>query len=116
MAEIMPSDNEDGGVVVRMDRTRIPVPKSGKNFDRYISNIEVWRGLCGLAKKEQDIILWYILPDNHISDIKVKIYNEVGVAVLKEEGIVENFITVMNEAFKQEEEVKAYEVFGDLST
>ena len=58
--------------VTRMDRTRVPVPKFGDNFESYMANVEVWKLLCGLPKSEQGIMLWYNLPDDHSSDIKRK--------------------------------------------
>ena len=97
--------------MTKVDRTRVPVPKFGESYESYIANVEVWRLLCGLPKTEQGIMLWYNLPDDHSSDIKAKIYNEVGVDKLKEEDGVATFVAAMDEAFKPEAEVKAYEVF-----
>ena len=100
--------------VTRMDRTRVPVPKFGDNFESYMANVEVWKLLCGLPKSEQGIMLWYNLPDDHSSDIKAKIFNEVGVVKLKAEDGLDTFVAAMEEAFKPEAEVKAYEVFVDF--
>jgi len=98
----------------RMDRTRVPVPKFGASYESYMANVEVWKLLCGLPKTEQGIMLWYNLPDDHSSDIKAKIFNEVGVEKLKSEGGLDTFVAAMDEAFKPEAEVKAYEVFVDF--
>ena len=57
-------------------------------------------------------MLWYNLPDNHSSDIKAKIYNEVGVENLKAEIGLDAFVAVIDEAFKPEAEVKAYGSFS----
>ena len=95
----------------RVDRTRVPVPKFGESYESYAANVEVWKLLCGLPKTEQGIMLWYNLPDDHSSDIKAKIYNEVGVEKLKAEDGLNTFVKAMDEAFKPEAEVKAYEVF-----
>ena len=97
-----------------MDRTRVPVPKFGASYESYMANVEVWKLLCGLPKTEQGIMLWYNLPDDHSSDIKAKIFNEVGVEKLKSEGGLDTFVAAMDEAFKPEAEVKAYEVFVDF--
>ena len=100
--------------MTRMDRTRVPVPKFGESFESYMANVEVWKLLCGLPKTEQGIMLWYNLPDDHSSDIKAKIFNEVGVEKLKAENGLDTFVAAMEEAFKPEAEVKAYEVFVDF--
>ena len=98
----------------RVDRTRVPVPKFGESYESYAANVEVWKLLCGLPKTEQGIMLWYNLPDDHSSDIKAKIYNEVGVEKLQAEDGLDTFVKAMDEAFKPEAEVKAYEVFVDF--
>ena len=51
------------------------------------------------------------LPSDHSSDIKAKIYNKVGVTDLSKRDGVYKFINAMNEAFKPENQVKAYDVF-----
>ena len=81
----------------RMDRTRVPVPKFGASYESYMANVEVWKLLCGLPKTEQGIMLWYNLPDDHSSDIKAKIFNEVGVEQLKAEGGLDTFVAAMDE-------------------
>ena len=98
----------------RVDRTWVPVPRFGESYESYMANVEVWKLLCGLPKTEQGIMLWYNLPDDHSSDIKAKIYNEVGVEKLKAEDGLDSFVKAMDEAFKPEAEVKAYEVFVDF--
>ena len=101
--------------VVQVSLTRVPVPQfKSDNFEGYIADIEVWQLLCGLPKSEQGIMLWYHLPTDHHSDIKAKIFNEVGTAALSSEGGVVAFLKAMNEAFKPEDEVKAYNVFVEF--
>ena len=63
---------------------------------------------------EQGILLWYNLPSDHSSAIKAKIYNQVEVTDLNKEDGVDKFMNAMNEAFKLEDEVKAYGVFVEF--
>ena len=96
----------------RVDRTRVPVPRFLESYESYVANVEVWKLLCGLPKTEQGIMLWYNLPDDHSSDIKAKIYNEVGVEKLKAEDGLDTFVKAMDEAFKPEAEGKAWKTAG----
>ena len=86
-------EDETTRQVVQVSLTRVPVPQfESDNFESYIADIEVWQLLCGLPKSEQGIMLWYHLPTDHHSDIKAKIFNEVGTAALSSEGGVAAFV------------------------
>ena len=97
------------------NRIKLNPPKfDANNYEGYVAEVTVWQKLCGVPKAEQGILLWYNLPSDHSSDIKAKIYNEVGVTDLSKEDGVDKFINAMNEAFKPEDEVKAYDVFVEF--
>jgi hypothetical protein len=96
-------------------RTRVPSPKfSTIDYEGYMAQVEVWQKICGVPKEEQGMMLWYCLPDEHSSDIKAKIYTEVGVEQLSSEEGVDKFVAAMNDAFKQEEEAKVYQVYTEF--
>ena len=96
----------------KRDRIKLNPPEfDPDNYEGYVAEVTVWQKLCGVSKAEQGTLLWYNLPSDHSSDIKTKIYNEVGVTDLSKEDGVNKFINAMNEAFKPEDEVKAYDVF-----
>ena len=59
-------------------------------------------------------MLWYNLPAKHPSDIKAKIFNEIGVDALGQESGVDRFIEAMENAFKTEDEVKSYTVYVEF--
>ena len=97
------------------NRIKLNPPKfDANNYEGYVAEVTVCQKLCGVPKAEQGILLWYNLPSDHSSDIKTKIYNEVGVTDLSKEDGVERFINAMNDAFKPEDKVKAYDVFVEF--
>ena len=53
------------------------------------------------------------LLDNHTSDIKTQISDEVGLDSLKKEDGVTRFVKKMNEAFWLEAQSKVYDIFCD---
>ena len=84
----------------KRDRIKLNPPKfDPNNYEGYVAEVTVWQKLCGVPKEEQGILLWYNLPSDHSSDIKTKIYNEVGVTDLSKEDGVDKFINAMNDAF-----------------
>ena len=77
-------------------RTRVAVPTfNQERFESYLSQIKAWRVLCGLPAKEQGVLLWYTLPDDHPSDIKDKIMDEIGLEALLVDTGVDVFIEKM---------------------
>ena len=89
----------------------VPVFKSEKeSYEGYLANVEVWSQLCRLPKAEQALMLWYSLPDDQVSDIKTKIYNEVGLDNLKNDNGAQRFKDKLNEAFKPEAQRKVYDI------
>ena len=85
-----------------------------ERFESYLSQIKAWRVLCGLPAKEQGVLLWYTLPDDHPSDIKDKIMDEIGLEALQVDTGVDVFIEKMEACFKTEKEMKAYEIYREF--
>ena len=93
------------------NNNRIPVPTfKADNYEMYESQVEVWAEVCGIDKTKQASVLWLTLPDDHASDIKAKIYNEIK-AELKTETGVTKFLEVMAKAFKPAEQNQVLKVF-----
>ena len=59
-------------------RAKVPVPVFSDNYEQYSNKVKIWQKVCGLPKNQQALVLWLNLPDNHSSDIKDKIFNEIG--------------------------------------
>ena len=93
---------------------KVPVPVfKGDNYEMYEHQVEVWAEVCGVEKVKQASILWLSLPDEHASDIKAKIYNEIK-DDLKTEAGVTKFLEVMAKAFKPAEQNQVLKLFLDF--
>jgi hypothetical protein len=95
-----------------MDHTRVKVPLfSDEDFRTYMDEVEMWREVAGVAKEKQGMLLWLELPRHHPSDIKDLIMNKIGKEELKKETGADKFVTAMEEAFGQADEVRDFEVY-----
>ena len=66
-----------------------------------------------MEKAKQASILWLTLPDDHASDIKAKIYNEIKDDLKTDEGVTK-FLGVMAKAFKPAEQNQVLKLFLDF--
>ena len=95
-----------------MDHTRVKVPQfSDEDFRTYMDEVEMWREVAGVAKEKQGMLLWLELPRHHPSDIKALIMNKIGKEELKKETGADKFVTAMQEAFGEADEVRDFEVY-----
>ena len=95
-----------------MSKTKIEIPQfDADNFDMYMSEVRMWTKLCGLEKKDQAVALWYGLPAKHPSDIKAKIFSEIGEENLSKDDGVTKFIAKMEEAFLEKAELRSFEIY-----
>ena len=83
------------------------------NYKMYECQVEVCAEVCGLEKKKQALVLWLNLPDDHASDIKYKIYNEVKNNLKTDQGVVK-FMEVMAKALKPTEQNQVMNLFLDF--
>jgi len=95
-----------------LSKVLVPVFK-GNNYEMYEHQVEVWAEVCGVEKKKQASILWLNLPDDHASDIKAKIYDEMK-EDLKTEAGVTKFLGIMAKAFKPAEQNQVLKLFLDF--
>ena len=94
--------------------SKVPVPVfKGENYEMYEHQVEVWAEVCGVEKAKQASILWLTLPDDHASDIKAKIYNEIKDDLKTDEGVTK-FLGVMAKAFKPAEQNQVLKLFLDF--
>ena len=96
-----------------MARAKVPVPVFSDNYEQYSNKVKIWQKVCGLPKNQQALVLWLNLPDNHSSNIKEKIFNEIEVEMETDEG-VKKFIEVMDKAFKPSKQNEIYQIFLDF--
>ena len=94
--------------------SKVPVPVfKGVNYESYEQQVEMWVEVCGVEATKQATILWLHLSDEHASDIKTKIYNEIK-AEMKTETGVKKFIEVMAKAYKPAEQNQVLKLFLDF--
>ena len=64
-------------------KVKVPIFDSvNKPYDRYLQEIELWKIVCKVDKKEQAVLLAYELPENDPSGIRDKILNELPTSEL----------------------------------
>ena len=94
--------------------SKVPVPVfRADNYEMYEHQVEVWVDVCGIEKTKQASVLWLTLPDDHSSDIKAKIYNEIKDDLKTDVGVTK-FLEVMAKAFKPAEQNQVLKVFLDF--
>ena len=80
-----------------------------KPYARYIQEIEFWKVVSKIDKKEQGVILAYEITENDPSGIRDKLFHEVHLSELNCDNGVDNFIAYMDKLFKKDDETQAYE-------
>ena len=74
--------------------TKIKIPtfcSTTDDYDTYRNEIEIWKIIGKVDKKEQAITLVYKLKKDDPSGIREKVLNEVPITDLNSDGRTENF-------------------------
>ena len=91
-----------------------PIPKFDsvkKPYKRYREEIEYWNLISKIEKKEKGLHLAYVLPDDDPSDIKDKLFVELGREKLNCDDGVKNFTEYMDKLFKTDDLTEHYEEY-----
>ena len=91
---------------------KIKVPKFdsvNKPYSTYMQEIEFWKVVSKVDRKEQAVILAYDLPEDDPSGIRDKLFNEVDIKELNSDEGMEKFIAYMDKLFKKDDQTQAYE-------
>ena len=71
----------------------------------YVNELKAWQIVTEVEKNKQGPMVWMSLPDNESSDIKLLIYNRIGVEGLFNDDRLDKVIDLMKETFRQEIDV-----------
>ena len=94
--------------------TKVPVPifDSRKPYKAYKNDVAIWQIVCKLDKKEQALHLVYALPADDPSGIRQKQQTELDdLTKLNADDGVEVFMKWMDDYFKGDEQIEAYEAY-----
>ena len=92
--------------------TKVKVPQFdsvNKTYSRYVQEIEFWKVVSKVDKKEQGVILAYELPESDPSGMRDKLFHELPLDQLNCDDGVDNFISYMDNIFKKDDQTQAYE-------
>ena len=91
---------------------KVKVPRFdsvNKPYSLYMQEIEFWKVVSKVDKKEQAVLLAYDLPENDSSGIRDKLFNELSIDQLHCDDGVKNFTEYMDKLFKKDDQTQAYE-------
>ena len=94
--------------------TKIKIPTfcpTTDDYDTYRNEIEIWKIIGKVDKKEQAIMLVYELKKDDPSGIREKVLNEVPITDLNSDGGLKVFTDFMDKHFKKDESVATYEAY-----
>ena len=98
-------------------KVKVPIFDSvNKPYDRYLQEIELWKIVCKVDKKEQAVLLAYELPENDPSGIRDKVLNELPTSDLNCDDGLKKYIAYMDKIFKKDEQTQAYECYVQFDT
>ena len=85
--------------------TKIKIPtfcSTTDDYDTYRNEIEIWKIIGKVDKKEQAIMLVYELKKDDPSGIREKVLNEVPITDLNSDGGLKVFTDFMDTHFKKD--------------
>ena len=93
-------------------KVRIPTFNSETDeYETYKSEIDFWKVIGKVDKKEQALMLVYELKKDDPSGIRDKVLNEIEIKDLNCDTGVDTFIVFMDKHFKKDESVATYEAY-----
>ena len=94
--------------------TRVKVPtfnSDNDDYDTYMHEVDMWKIIGKVYKKEQAMMLVYELSKTDSSGIRDKILNEISIADLNKDDGLDTYIKYMDKHFKKDESVATYEAY-----
>ena len=99
--------------------TRIPVPllSSGKAYNRYRQEIQVWQGVTDLSKSKQAAVVALSLPedDEFRINIRAKVFDELGDELNKDTGM-DKLIEFLDKCLGKDDLSDAFDKYHDFET
>lgn len=94
--------------------TRIRVPTFNSetdDYETYKNEIEFWKVIGKVDKKEQALLLVYELKKDDPSGIREKVLSEVEIATLNADNGLAKYLEFMDKHFKKDESVSTYSAY-----
>ena len=94
-----------------MTKLNIPIPKfsSDKPYERYKAELEAWAAATDAEKKKHGILVALSLPEEDVSQIRDKVFNEIELSVLKLENGLDKLIEYLDTQFAKDDLTETYE-------
>ena len=95
-------------------RIKIPTFNSATDeYDTYMHEVDMWKIIGKIDKKEQAMMLVYELNKDDSSGIRDKIMNELSLDELNKDDGLDKYVKYMDDHFKKDDSVATYEAeFG----
>ena len=87
-----------------------------KPYKRYKEDVETWCIISGVPVKEQALFLAYELPEDDPSDIKNKVFLELGRSELHDDNGVKNYLQYMDGLFEIDDLSEHYDDYVKFET
>ena len=95
----------------KMTKLNIPIPKfsSEKPYERYKAELDAWAAATDAEKKKHGILVALSLPEEDVSQIRDKVFNEIDLSVLKADDGLEKLIKYLDTQFAKDDLTETYE-------
>ena len=92
-------------------KLNIPIPKfsSEKPYERYKAEIEAWAEATDTEKKKHGILVALSLPEDDVSQIRDKVFNEIELANLKLDDGLKKLLEYLDGQFAKDDLTETYE-------
>ena len=94
--------------------TRVKVPTFNSDTDEYetyMHEVDMWKIIGKVDKKEQAMMLVYELKKDDSSGIRDKIMNELSIEKLNADNGLDEYVKYMDKHFKKDDSVATYEAY-----
>ena len=93
-------------------RIKIPTFNSDTDeYDTYMHEVDMWKIIGKIDKKEQAMMLVYELNKDDSSGIRDKIMNELSLDELNKDDGLDKYVKYMDDHFKKDDSVATYEAY-----
>ena len=101
-----------GNATMATTKIRVPTFNSDTDeYETYIHEVDMWKIIGRVDKKEQAMMLVYELKKDDSSGIRDKVMNEISISDLNSDEGMEKYIAYMDRHFKKDDSVATYEAY-----
>ena len=93
---------------------KINPPILGENFERYKQELEAWKLITDVEKKKQGIAIALTLPDDHLSGIRGKVFEEIKLTEFEKDTGLDCLIKFMSKYLGKDDIADQYQKFAEF--